>query len=219
MTDVSDDVSLQDVLANAWTELHHATTTAKHGFHLPTLCTTPIGFDPNRAAPEARVVVLRSADAPDADERLRGSVAAHTDTRSPKAEQLRQHPYAAWVFYDGPRRLQLRIAGPTELLTFEGADEQRSVVEERWNASTLSSRRCYLAPSAPGSEAQAASPNLPIAFRDKVPKHEAETEPGKANFAVIRTRVAALDVLHLHHAGHRRASFIFNTTGGIERQT
>ncbi|MEM8781394.1 MAG: hypothetical protein AAGE65_00940 [Planctomycetota bacterium] len=211
--------SLDDVLTDAWAQLHHAATTAKHGFHLPTLVTTPIGFDPSSDAPQARVVVLRHVDPFPPSSGILPGVCAHTDTRSPKAHHLWEPAPAAWVFYDRTAKLQVRLTGPTRLLTFDVDGEDRAFVEQRWNDSTLSSKRCYLAPHAPGTPADAPSPNLPPSLRDRVPEREAETEPGKANFAVIRTQAAALDVLHLHHAGHRRAAFTFDESGRLTGAT
>lgn len=210
---------LEEVLADAWAQLHHATTTAKHSFHLPTLCTTPRDFDPSRDAPEARIVVLRHVEMPNFNQRHPPSVAAHTDARSPKAAQLREHAQATWLFYDGPARLQLRLTGPTQLLSFASTGKDLALVQTRWDTSNLSSRRCYLGPHAPGTPADAPSPNLPPEFRNAIPSSDAQTEPGKANFAVIRTRVATLDVLHLHHAGHRRAAYAYDDDGNVTRST
>ncbi|MEM1444525.1 MAG: hypothetical protein AAGF84_00580 [Planctomycetota bacterium] len=218
MPDAPAPASLEDVLADAWAHLLDATTTAKHGFHLPTLCTTPLHFDPTRDAPHARIVVLRDVTPPNPEAEQPASVVAHTDLRSPKASELRAYAQGAWVFYDGPSRLQLRVAGPSEVLTFASTGDDLALVEQRWNASTPSSKRCYLAPQAPGTPADAPSPNLPAAFRKRIPASEAESDPGKANFALIRTRVATLDVLHLHHAGHQRACFSFAADGQIEDQ-
>lgn len=203
--------TLDAVLADAWSQLAHGASSAKHGFHLPVLCTAALDVD---AAPEARTVVLRASSGETR------TVVAHTDTRSPKAEQLRKHPHATWLFYDAPKRRQVRITGPTALLTFDAPDaDDRALVQQRWDASTLSSRRCYLAPHPPGTEADAPSPNLPPEFRDTVPETAEQTEPGQANFAVIRTRAATLEVLHLHHAGHRRAAFTFDEAGNVTQQT
>ncbi len=187
--------ALDAVLADAWQQLAHGAASAKHGFHLPTLATVTPG-----GKPASRIVVLRAVDAV-----VRG-VVAHTDLRSPKVEHLQHQGFASWVFYDAPRRIQVRLAGQTEVLS------QGAVADERWQQSNDSSRRCYLAPAAPGTPTDYPSPNLPAHVRDRVPTAD-ETEPGRANFAVIRTVAATIDVLYLHHTGHRRAGFQWDADG------
>jgi hypothetical protein len=205
--------TLDTLLTDCWDQLTAAAETGKHGFHLPVLGT--LAAEPETNVPELRTVVLRAADAD------RYTVLAHTDTRSPKAKQIRQHREAAWLFYDRDCKLQVRLAGPTDLLTFHPPTSEVDVelVRSRWDASTLSSRRCYLAPAAPGTPADQPSPNLPAAFRNTVPQQEAQVAPGEDHFAVIRTRAATLDALLLHHAGHRRARYAFDQAGRVITQT
>ena len=185
-----------------WQHLQAATESAKHPFHLPTLCTV----DPDQH-PAARVVVLRRVE-PGTHELI-----CHTDRRAPKIAELRANPATAWLFYDGPAKLQLRVTGRSSVHTDD------ALADAQWDASTLSSRRCYLAPAAPGdavlddagNESATPSPNLPEALRHRVPT-AAEAAPGRVNFAVIRTVVQRFDALVLHHAGHRRAEFLFTPT-------
>ena len=174
-----------------WRRLQRATESAKPPFHLPTLCSvTPEGL------PAARIVVLRRVE-PDAP-----AVMCHTDRRAPKVEQLTRQPAASWVFYDPPAKIQLRVAGRSTIHTDD------ALADAQWDASSLSSRRCYLAPASPGDPVDWPSPNLPEGVRDRRPTAE-EAAPGRANFAVVRTVVESFDVLFLHHAGHRRARFDF----------
>ena len=181
--------SLPALLDLAWHHLAHAVTTAHHGFHLPTLCT--LGLDQR---PAARIVVLRRFDLAER------AVMCHTDRRAPKVLEIEADARASWVFYDGPSRLQLRASGVVKMHTGD------ALADTQWEASNLSSRRCYLAPRRPGSAVDHPSPNLPPEVRDQVPV-EAATLPGRANFAVLRCVIESLDVLHLHHAGHHRAQF------------
>ncbi|MFZ9916455.1 MAG: flavin-binding protein, partial [Phycisphaerales bacterium] len=103
-------------------------------------------------------------------------------------------------FYDAGRKLQLRVAAVAEVhATGARADEA-------WARSAPSSRRCYLAPAAPGARCDAVSPNLPEALRLRVPTVE-ESLAGRVNFALVATRVTAIDWLHLASEGHERARF------------
>jgi hypothetical protein len=179
---------LAAILKDAWARLDRGAASGRHPFHTPVLSThAPDG-------PDARVVVLRRVDLPGR------ALLCHTDARSPKVDQLRDRPVAAWTFYDAPAKLQLRLVGPTTLHTDD------DLADQQWRASSPSSRRCYLAPHPPGDPADGPSPNLPEAVRGRVPD-EPETRPGRTQFAVIRTVVQRLDWLDLHHAGHRRARF------------
>lgn len=186
----SDDLNV--ILEQCWAQLTTAVDTGKHGFHLPTLCTVDAG-----GLPAGRILVLRAVDP---GER---TVMCHTDVRSPKVTELCAQPMASWVFYDADARLQLRATGRVSIHTDD------ALAQRRWEASNESSRRCYLAPAAPGALVDQPSPNLPEAVRQRVPE-KADTEPGRANFAVLQGRVDELDYLHLHHAGHRRARFTWN---------
>lgn len=181
--------TLDGFLDAAWTHLVRGVKDRKHGFHQPVLATV------DDDGPRARVVVLRAVD------RDSGTVTCHTDRRSGKTMQT--HDGAAWCFYDKSSRLQVRAVGEIEIVT-EG-----ELYEERWAASRLASRRCYLAPFTPGVELDEAHPNLPDELRDRDPD-QAESEAGRANFAVALTTLYELDVLHLAHDGHRRARWIRN---------
>lgn len=182
--------SLGDVLESIWTELEIGAAKAKHGFHQPVLATT----DAN-GAPHARTVVLRKAD------RVAALVACHTDARSPKLDQLRANPTAAWCFYDKTKRIQVRATGEITIHTDD------AVADEHWQRSPTRSRRCYLAPAVPGSETDHPSPNLPEHVQDREPTPE-ESELGRANFAVLRCTLRELDYLELHHDGHVCARFV-----------
>jgi general stress protein 26 len=180
---------LPTVLRRLWQHLQHGAASSKSGFHLPTLSTVD-----RQGTPDARVVVLRRVEPA---ERV---LICHTDRRSPKVADLLHHPAAAWTFYDAPAKVQLRVQGRVTVHTDD------ALADAQWAASTLSSRRCYLAPEPPGAETKSPSPNLPEAVRNQVPT-EAEADPGRANFAVLRTVAERFDWLYLHHAGHRRAAF------------
>ncbi|MEM1108922.1 MAG: pyridoxamine 5'-phosphate oxidase family protein [Planctomycetota bacterium] len=181
--------NLPEILDHLWRHLEAATRSAKPPFHLPTLCSVDA-----EGRPAARTVVLRRVD------RDRRRLICHTDIRAEKFDQFSERPDAAWVFYDAPARIQLRATGPMTLHTDD------ALADEQWERSGLGSRRCYLAPVAPGSLADGPSPNLPEAVLEERIT-EAQSLPGRANFAVLSCSVDRFDWLYLHHAGHRRAEF------------
>jgi len=189
------DGRLHEILRSSWNELGRGVVDRRHGFHVPVLAT--VGLD---GAPQARAVVLRRVIAE------AGEICCHTDIRSGKVAQIRANPRMAWHFYDEGRKLQLRIAAIAEVVP----DGPRA--DEAWACSAVTSRRCYLAPRAPGEASDAPSPNLPEAVRDRRPTEE-ETRPGRANFALVVTRADSIDWLSLASEGHRRARFALDAAG------
>ena len=180
--------SLPDLLAAIWSNLETAAAKGKHGWHLPMIAS-------GGTQPHVRTVVLRQAD------RESRTIGCHTDVRSPKVTQLRVTPHACWCFYDAANRVQLVAEGTASIHTDD------AIAEAGWQRSSVSSRRCYLAPAAPGSVMDERGENLPADLIGKLPD-EARTEVGRENFAVIRTRVQRLDFLYLTHTGNLRAEFV-----------
>jgi len=189
------DVILEQVRREMWDHLSRGAADRHHGFHVPTLCT--IGSD---GAPVARSVVLRRV----IDEAC--EIVCHTDVRSDKVAEIARDPRVAWHFYAPELKLQVRVSAVAAIHTFD------SRADEGWARSPLSSRRCYLAPRAPGSACDAPSPNLPAGILDRRPTEE-ESAPGRANFAVVVTRATAIDWLFLASEGHQRARFTHKVDG------
>ena len=190
--------SLANILRSSWNELSRGVVDRRHGFHVPVIAT--IGLD---GAPQARAVVLRRIASETAE------ICCHTDIRSGKVGEILANPLVAWHFYDEGRKLQLRIAARAEIVR----DGLRA--DEAWTRSSVTSRRCYLAPRAPGVVCDAPSPNLPEAVRDRRPTEE-ETQPGRANFALVVTRATAIDWLYLASEGHQRARFALGADGSSQ---
>ena len=186
--------TLDQALAAAWSHITDGVTNRRHAFHLPTLCTMPLP-EPNQplSPPEARVVVLRHADAET------WQVGCHTDARSPKAAHIRANPAVSWLFYDKQAKTQVRALATATLHT----DDE--IADEAWAASRLDSRRCYLAPNAPSTTADAPDPNLPDDLEGNPDRPRSEL--GRPNFAVVRATIHALEWLYLAAKGHRRARF------------
>lgn len=139
--------------------------------------------------PQVRTVVLRGVEA--AEKRLR----FHTDARSPKVTELRQHPRVQAVLYDPARKIQLRLSATA-------APASDALRAEAWAATGRLGRECYAVETAPS--APQPGPAAPFA---------AEADP--AVFLPIVLTVTALDWLYLASVGHRRAAFTYDSTGRL----
>jgi pyridoxamine 5'-phosphate oxidase len=194
------DPELRRVVSGLWDELVRGADDRHHGFHVPALCT--VGLD---GAPVARSVVLRRVLA---DSR---EIVCHTDLRSAKVGEIARDPRVCWHFYAPERKLQLRVSAVAEFISTGPR------AEEGWSRSTLSSRRCYLAPRAPGSSCEVPSPNLPAGILDRRPTED-EAAAGRVNFGVVVTRATAIDWLLLASEGHQRARFEWSDAQGWSGQ-
>ena len=179
------DDNLDDITADLWVRLADAAASGKSAWHTPAVGT---------ADGDLRVMVLRHADPAAASLRF------HTDARSPKAALIGGGGPVSLLFYDAAAKLQLRCTGIGQVSSIGAA------ADAAWAASAPSSRRCYLAEAAPGTISAAPTSGLPAAAEGRVPTL-AESEAGRANFAVIIVELTRIDWLHLAHNGHRRALF------------
>lgn len=185
-----------EVLEEVWAMLARGVGDRRHACHTPTLVTVDAG-----GRPRARTVVLRGAD------RDAGTLRCHTDARAAKVDEIVCGGWAAWHVYDRKARVQLRLGGPARVL------REGETADSAWRATRLMSRRCYLAPRPPGSQADGPSSNLPAALEDRDPT-SVESEGGRANFAVVIGAVVEIEWLWLHHGGHRRVRFRREDAGG-----
>ncbi len=188
-----DGATLEAILAAAWTLLGRAARRASEDWHWPVLASVD-ARDPGSVAADARVVVLRRVEAASRE------LEVHADARSHKLAQLGSAPRACLVFHDRGRELQLRAWADAR------AHVGDAVARRAWDALAPSSRRAYLAPRTPGEPVGAPDPNLPEAWRDRLPD-AAQAEPGFGRFAAIVLNVRALEWLRLDRAGHHRARF------------
>ncbi|MGA1468409.1 MAG: pyridoxamine 5'-phosphate oxidase family protein [Phycisphaerales bacterium] len=191
-------MNLADILDSCWHGLEIATRDRRHAWRLPVLASA--GAD---GWPASRTVVLRQVD------RSAPLIACHTDARSPKLAEIAADPRVSWTFYDPQAQVQLRVQARA---TVHRAAEADPIALERWERTSLSSRRCYLAPSTPGAACESPSANLPEGLLDRSPV-PGEDLPGLANFAVIATRPRSFDWLLLRASGHRRARFMLEGEG------
>jgi pyridoxine/pyridoxamine 5'-phosphate oxidase len=188
-----DDLDL--VEAQAWKALVDAVPSYRAPFHVGTVATT--GLD---GSPEARTVVLRSADPGTR------TLSFHTDRRSPKFAELSADPQLSWLLYDEPSRMQLRLQARAWLHTDD------ALASVHWQATSLNSRRAYAAAAAPGSPLETASDGLIVSTAEGRWSLEA-SEACRPHFVVVTTQVSRLEVLVLHHRGHRRAAFGYDAQG------
>lgn len=177
---------LDTIWTDLWAGLSAAKSDRRAAWHTPVIGT---------ADGDLRVMVLRHVDVATATLRF------HTDVRSPKVALIGAQPAVSLLFYDASARLQLRCGGIGRVAV-EGAE-----ADAAWAASSAASRRCYLAPVAPSSAADAATSGLLAEFESRLPTL-AESEAGRVNFAILTVALERIDWLHLAHDGHRRAGFL-----------
>lgn len=159
-------------------ELMAAVNSARHPLHLLTVAT--IGVD---GFPSTRTVVLRGFD------HQRRELRFHTDIRSPKAAQFARDDRVGLHWYDAAARLQIRIAARVAVHHLD------PVARAAWQVSQPMSRACYAA----------AAPGTPLRDFPAPPEPPAAADSaGLANFAVVRCRFAAVELLALHASGHER---------------
>lgn len=173
------------ILNQVWRLLAQAPAVVSHPWRLPVLGT------PDDNGCDVRTLVLRQFDP------ARRTLICHTDIRSPKVDQIRHAARGAWLFYDPPQRVQLRIAGPLQL------HHGDALARQRWEGVPPEQRRQYLAPAAPGAIQPGPFVNLPDHLRDRLPTSD-ESEAGWPNFCVLTGQVERLDWYFLRAAGHLR---------------
>lgn len=182
---------LDRTLDQVWQAVGRGVADRRHGFHWPVLCTVSEGVA------EGRVVVLRGS------QRDQRTLWFHTDRRSSKVDQL---DGLSWVFYDPRAQLQLRVHGATGL-----ADE--ATTQREWSRLPVTSRRTYLVDPAPGTVLDSTyASGMPAWLGDGAPT-VAQSESGRASFAVVVTTATRLESLRLARTGHERAAFVWGPTG------
>lgn len=162
------------ILTTVWSTLEFGVADAKHPARRPTLATvSPDGW------PEARTVVLRSAD------RDAAGLTVHTDLYSDKIKSLRATPRAALHIWDAEKNLQVRVQA--EISIISGA-QTRAL----WNKIPDHAQQSYGVTPPPGTAIEDA-----LAY---------DKDPDPETFAVLQCAIAAIDVVHLGD-DHRRVSF------------
>jgi len=167
-----------ELLQQIWASIQTGVCDRHHGFHTPVVGT--IGLD---GSPQVRTIVLRACDP------VEQTITFHTDSRSPKLDELRRDPRLAWTLYDFGSRVQLRLQ------THATIQANNDFAKSRWDASHPNSRECYRV--AIGSSAPIQTPEEAARF---IPD-------GYENFAVVVGQIRSIEYLLLHHDGHRRLRY------------
>ncbi|MEJ6402852.1 pyridoxamine 5'-phosphate oxidase family protein [Yoonia sp. 2307UL14-13] len=166
--------TLDGIHTRLWSTLGRGVADAKHPARIPTLATvSPDGW------PEARTVVLRSADRPTTQ------LTIHTDITSDKIKSLRANPRAALHIWDRKQALQIRLQ--TEV-TIETGPSARPL----WDKIPDHAKQSYGITPPPGTP-------IPDAL-DYV------KDPDPATFAILHCQITHIDAVHLGEQ-HRRAAF------------
>lgn len=177
-------VTLQELPARLWAELVRAGHDRHHGWRLPVLATVDA-----QGAPQARTVVLRSADT------ARSELVCFTDRRSPKVVQLRADARGVLVFWCARLSWQLRAQVRIEV------EDAGPRVQAAWaRVVGQPAARDYLARRPPGTVTAAWAPV-------NEPEPAADGPQDIHHLAVLTARVVALDWLELDRRhGPRRAA-------------
>jgi len=192
---ISESDSLDVIDDLVWRLLADGAERAQSPWHTAVLGTVCGGL------PRIRTVVLRRVMA---ERRL---LVCHTDRRSPKVGQIGAAAGLAWLFYDPIHKLQLRVSGQGRVL-----DDDDPLASEQWARSRVGSRRCYLAPLAPGTPSDIPQSGLPNAPLDDSLTPE-QSEAGRVNFAVVACEAATMDILQLGARGHLRIQLTWSPGG------
>lgn len=173
------------LLGDAAARLAAALTDRTAAMHAPVVVT---------ADADARIMVLRAAD-PDL-----AALRFHTDRRAPKVAAIAADPRLTILAYDPAARVQLRMTGVARV------EVDGPIADAAWAAASPLSRRCYLAETGPSAPLPAPGSALPAHLIGHRPGL-AESEAGRAVFAVIVARIDTLDWLRLDASGGLRARF------------
>lgn len=179
------DYSLTEIETHIWETLLQSSKSANTPFHQGSFATI------NNNIPEQRTVILRNVNVTEK------TISFNTDIRSLKIEHLQANDSVSWLFYDKYTKIQLRIYGKAVV---HYKDE---VSELAWEQSRLSSKMCYATQQKPGNFVE--NPEL-----IKVNQTEISDELltfAHENFAVISSKIYAIDYVILNRMGNKRAYF------------
>tara|TARA_B100000287_G_scaffold7148_1_gene7008 strand:+ start:461 stop:1042 length:582 start_codon:yes stop_codon:yes gene_type:complete len=170
-----------DIYSNQWEQLKLAVKDPKHNYHLFALST----IDTN--SPNIRTVVLRNVNE---NEHL---ISFHTDIRSPKFTQITKNQNVSGLFYDIQSRTQIRMIGTASV-----CDDEK-ILRSLWDKLSKDSKECYMGEVAPSD---------PLSGKTIINKiKESKPDDGYNNFTRVTIYVSKMEVLLLHHLGHRRIEF------------
>ena len=174
------------VLKNEWGFLSTAVKDAAHEYHLFTLSTI------NGSNPEIRTVVLRDVDINNYQ------ISFHTDIRSPKYKQMKKNPNIGALFYDSLSKIQLRLKGTPSF------DQDPSLLKQLWSKMNKDSKQCYQGKYPPS---ETLLDGVEINNIDTNYSYEYDIEHGFENFSRITVNISSMEILMLHHLGHKRIKY------------
>lgn len=180
-----DDLALS--FEEAWSLIATGVTNRNSPAHMPA-----VGTVDALGVPQMRIMILRDLSR---DER---TLRFHTDSRSMKAEEVRQNPATSVLIYDPAAKIQIRMSGKTHFAT------TGDIADTAWSTSTPFARRCYMAETAPATPVVKPSSGLPDWIEGKQPE-EAQLADYRGNFATLLVEIETIEWLYLANAGHRRA--------------
>ena len=176
------DDNLGKLLEKAWDLLKEGSSDRNSVFRNPSIST----IDAN-GHPVSRTMVLREVDP---NKRI---FRFHTDQRSTKYDELNQNPNISCLFYNAPKKIQIRLQCCATIHT------NNEIARKAWDQSTRMSRICYTIKTSPGTPVQKPRPA-------PTPDEE-EIINSFSNFCVIIAKIKKLEWLYLCSAGHQRAVF------------
>lgn len=180
-----DDLALS--FEEAWGLISTGVTNRHSPAHMPV-----VGTIDALGVPQMRIMILRGVS------RDGRTLRFHTDSRSIKAEQLRQNPASSLLIYDPTAKIQIRMSGKTHFMT------TGDIADTAWSTSTPFARRCYMAEAAPGTPVAKPSSGLPEWIEGKQPEEKLLADY-RGNFAALLVEIETIEWLYLANAGHRRA--------------
>lgn len=189
----------EEILSKIFAMLTRGVADRKSPLHTPTVAT--IGKD---GSPQVRTVVIRKFLIAER------TLIFHTDTRSPKIEEIENDARISWLFYHPNEKMQFRISGIASI----HKDQTNELKKDRWKATWNFGRRCYMG-AAPSRIVEEPSSGMPEEIQKREPTTE-ESEIGFPNFTVVSTKISTIDCLELQVTGHRRSLFKWNEKDELE---
>lgn len=178
-------ILLEHIIRECWDLLHASPLSADSGWRLPVLGTV------QDRSPRLRTVVLRSVN------RGHSLLSFHTDLRSPKVRNVREHERVSLLFCDHARSVQLSVTGIARIHTSGG------IADNLWQQSNPASLKMYLAPEPPGVPCERPSSNQLPSLQGRLPEWN-EIESGRDRFCVIEVHGETFDWLWLSREGNLR---------------
>lgn len=167
--------SLEKAFTDVHDQLKRAGVDTRHKFRFFTVAT--IG-NTEKTIPQSRMVVLRSFSND-------WTFEFYTDHRSSKVEEIKDTPIISAMFWDPPKRVQVRIEANVSL------HNQDDVADERWKDVQGDAQKAYTSTLTPGSS-----------IDDPKDAHDWPDSYSSDNFTVAvcsAVRVKALQISGMEH--------------------